>query len=572
MEESDLLKERLQAITEKHRIQEEIRQKKVELDQEKLKLQHLKKKSLREQWLLQGATSHNATDPPQQQQSSVSEQRETRALQLKIHRIEMDIMSLEREESIVSTNERFILSRLKAVEKSAEDIIKEAQDSFVQEPVQVSTAPPEVPECPTPAASKHSEPNSQRKTLFAMEINVTRNLLTGESTVVSTASVPTEELHQHNGLKVFDDGRKCVYALSPQQGSHDPSHVSELSANEVEQLLRRATVHRQSKSQNNRQNHSRGEELCFYNCNDNKDVREGYDLLNLAGDHGDHLLGNNGMEKDFSRQRKQSAEHRYSQQENHYRGQEERNNHNNLRDGCCHGNNKSLGQHHGNHKDVHYSSYEVRHCHSVHENQPPSCYTNGIIRRNSRATADRANRCPPPRSHDQEVVSAYQPQLCYTPANHIPLTDYINVEEDDLYCMSQTFNHKGDQPSSLYRGSALSDRVPSPLYADNAPYTILNTVDTTEPITAIFMGFQTAQDDIGPGQEFEGSLKAELVIIEDSDEDRGEDCRNRKEKHSGSVSHHAGSSTNGNMGPMQKPMEPGIRKIQKKHRHCCTVC
>lgn len=49
--------------------------------------------------------------------------------------------------------------------------------------------------------------------VFAMEINVTKNLLTGESTVLSTASVPTEELARHSALKVFDDGRKCVYAL-----------------------------------------------------------------------------------------------------------------------------------------------------------------------------------------------------------------------------------------------------------------------------------------------------------------------------------------------------------------------
>lgn len=53
--------------------------------------------------------------------------------------------------------------------------------------------------------------------LFAMEINVTKNLLTGESTVLSTATVPTEELSRHTGLKVFDDGRKCVYALNSQE-------------------------------------------------------------------------------------------------------------------------------------------------------------------------------------------------------------------------------------------------------------------------------------------------------------------------------------------------------------------
>lgn len=53
--------------------------------------------------------------------------------------------------------------------------------------------------------------------LFAMEINVAKNLLTGKSTVLSTATVSPEELDQHAGLKVFDDGRKCVYALNSQE-------------------------------------------------------------------------------------------------------------------------------------------------------------------------------------------------------------------------------------------------------------------------------------------------------------------------------------------------------------------
>lgn len=44
-----------------------------------------------------------------------------------------------------------------------------------------------------------------------------KNLLTGDSTVLSTAAVPPEELIQHTGLKVYDDGRKCVYALNSQE-------------------------------------------------------------------------------------------------------------------------------------------------------------------------------------------------------------------------------------------------------------------------------------------------------------------------------------------------------------------
>ncbi|XP_034558132.1 palmdelphin-like [Notolabrus celidotus] len=557
MEESDLLKERLQAITEKHRIQEDIRRKKLELDQEKVKLQHLKKKSLREQWLLQGAATNK------QQQSSLCDQQETKALQLNIHRIEMDIFSLEREESIVSTNESFILNRLKAVERSAEDIIKEAQDSFVAQPVQVTTVDPEVPERPPPAASKPSAPTSQRKTLFAMEINVTKNLLTGESAVMSTATVPPEELHQHTGLKVYDDGRKCVYALSSQQGSHDQSFVSELSANEVEQLLRSATLHRQASHPNYSQNPSTREELCFYNHHDDRRTVGGYDLMNMGGPHGNHLLRNNKMEKDSCWQKKQSAERRYSHQENHRRGQEERNNQSNLRDGDLSGL--------SHHKERHYSSYQVRNCHSVHEDRPPGCHTNGITRSNSRVTGDRANGCPPPRSHDQEVVSTYQPQLCYTPANHIPLSDYISIDEEELYCLGQPSSHKGNQSSSLYGDPSLPDRVPSPLYEDHTHYTILNAVEATEPITAIFMGFQTAQDDSRQGQDFDGSLKAELVIIEDSEEDQ-HDTEKISNVHLKSVSFQTGSSANGNTRQTGRPVGPGIRKIQKKHRHCCTVC
>uniref|UniRef100_A0A8P4G2K8 Palmdelphin n=1 Tax=Dicentrarchus labrax TaxID=13489 RepID=A0A8P4G2K8_DICLA len=581
MEESDLLKERLQAITEKHRIQEHIRRKKLDLDQEKLKLQHLKKKALREQWLLQDSASHNATDSPRQQ-SLLYDQQQTRALQLNIHRIEMEVEALEREESMVSTNESFILNRLKAVEKSSEDIIKEAQDSFVPEPLQVTTMIPDVPESPSLPSSKDSEPSTPRKTLFAMEINVTKNLLTGESTVLSTATVSPEELNQHAGLKVYDDGRKCVYAMNSQEGSHDQSRASELSANEVEQLLRSATVHRQV----NHQNPSRREEHCFYNRQGERDRMEECDLRQQGGHYGRNLLRNNLTEKYFSRrenwQRKPGAEHHYGHQESHYRGQEERNNQSNLREGHRLGNHKGLEHHHSNQKACHYSSYQARNCHSVQEDRLASQHANGIIRSNSRVNGSRANGCPPPRSHDQEVVSAYQPQLCYTPANYIPLRDYISVDEEEVYCPPSYHSHDGNQPTALYSGPTHSDRVPSPIYGDDSPYTILNAIETTEPITAIFMGFQTAQDDSRPGQEFEGSLKAELVIIEDNEVNGNNNSMKEKKSHTQLRvnGYPTQCSANGNIGRVEgdgdrrieRPVGPGIRKIQKKHKACCTVC
>ncbi|XP_028283881.1 palmdelphin-like [Parambassis ranga] len=558
MEESNLLKERLQAITVKHRIQEDIRQKKLELDQEKLKLQHIKKKALREQWLLPDSASNNAADSMQQQ---------TRALQLSIHRIEMEVESLEREESMISTNESFILNRLKAVEKSTEDIIKEAQDSFVPEPLQVTRVVPDVPECLSPPANQDSEPTTPRKTLFAMEINVTKNMLTGESTVLSTANVLPEEL-KHTGLKVYDDGRKCVYAVGSQEGSTDESCVSELSATEVEQLLRSATVHNQVKHQNLCQNPSRREEHCFYSHQEERDTVEGHDLRNQGGHYGHHVLKHNIAEKDFNGREKWLDEHRY-----HYSRQECRNNHSNLRQS------HHLGHHYGNQQDDHHSSYQVRNCHSVQGGGPVSHHSNGIIRSSSWINGSRPNGYPPPRSHDQRGVSFYQPQLCYTPANYIPLADYISVDEQEhsyktpSYQSNSQTENSHNQSTALYHGPSHTDRVPSPLYGDDTPYTILNIMETTEPITAIFMGYQTAQDDSGQVQEFEGSLKAELVIIEDNEDNCEDSSTKEKKNHTP-----ARGSANGNMRQVEgdrcteRQVGPGIKKIQKKHKACCTVC
>uniref|UniRef100_A0A8C3A8X7 Palmdelphin n=1 Tax=Cyclopterus lumpus TaxID=8103 RepID=A0A8C3A8X7_CYCLU len=452
MEESDLLKNRLQAITEKHRIQEDIRQRKLDLDREKLKLQHLKKKALREQWLLQDSASYNATDSSLQK-SLLSDQRQTRALQ-----IEMEVESLERAESMISTNAAFILNRLKAVEKSPRDIIKV--------PLLVTTGIPDVPESLSPPANKHSEANASRKNLFAMEINVTEKLLTGQSTRLSTASLPPDELNQHASLKVYDDGRKWVYALNSQEVW---------------------------------------------------------------------------------------VEYGYGHQESIYRQQEERNNQSNLREGHRLGNHNRLRHPFGNQKDRH-SSYQVRNCHGLQEDRPDYHHASSIIRSNSVVNVGRTNDCTPPKSHDQETESVY-------PA-HPPSYP----------------RHNGRPPTAMYSGPTHSERVPSPLYGDNNPYTIINAMEATEPITAIFMGFQMAQDDSGRGQEFEGSLKAELVIIEDNKDN----IMKEKKCHVQLADNRypTGSSANGKVGCVEgvgdrwteRRVGPGIRKIQKKHKPCCTVC
>lgn len=372
------------------------------------------------------------------------------------------------------------------------------------------------------------------------------------------------------------------------QGSHDQSCVSELSANEVEELLKSATEHRHVNQQNYHQNPSRREGHCFYSHQDEQEHGEGRDLSNQGGHYGNHLLRNNIVQKDFSCrenwQRKSLDKHHH--QESHYSRQGERNNQCSLREGHHLGNHKGLGHHSGHQKDRHYSTYQARSCYNIKEDQYDNHTTNRIIRSNSSLNGGRAHGCPPPRSHDHEVVSTHQPQLCYTPANYIALSDYVSVHEE-LYCYSppshHSHSHNADtQTPALYSGPTHSDRVPSPLYGDDTPYTILNTVETTEPITAIFMGFQTAEDNSGHIQEFEGSLKAELVIIEDNEENGNNNSMTEKKNHSQQSvqGYPTGSSANGNVGRMEgvgdrwteRRMGPGIKKIRKKHKPCCTVC
>ncbi|XP_068504915.1 palmdelphin [Syngnathus scovelli] len=66
-----------------------------------------------------------------------------------------------------------------------------------------------------------------------MEISVEHDKRTGTSQVVSTATISPENI-QERGLKVYDDGRKSIFALNPDVDD-------EMTAKQVDELLRQAT-------------------------------------------------------------------------------------------------------------------------------------------------------------------------------------------------------------------------------------------------------------------------------------------------------------------------------------------
>ncbi|CAH2329820.1 palmdelphin, partial [Pelobates cultripes] len=124
MEEAELMKERLLAITDKRRLQEDIAQRRLTIEEEKLKLHHLKKKSLREKWLLDGLSTMSPEEQEETLRQSQADQKQIKSLELSIVRLEQEIGDLEKEESQLSAKEVRVLQRLKSVERTTEDIIK----------------------------------------------------------------------------------------------------------------------------------------------------------------------------------------------------------------------------------------------------------------------------------------------------------------------------------------------------------------------------------------------------------------------------------------------------------------
>ncbi|XP_034427691.1 palmdelphin isoform X5 [Hippoglossus hippoglossus] len=246
MDEANLLKERLQAITDKRRIQEDIAKKRREIEEEKLKLQYIKKKALREHWLMDGLSQQSEQEQEATRLQIQDEQQQSDQLQSHILRKEEEIKTLEDQELNISANEEVVLKRLKEVERTAEDIIKELNADYQADvthhlPSPLPDIPSFIPLTPaeTPPICKPGSEETKKAT-FAMEINVEHDKRTGKSQVVSTASI-TPDIIQGRGLKVYDDGRKSVYALHPDGSKMDSGAVGEMTTTEVEELLRQAT-------------------------------------------------------------------------------------------------------------------------------------------------------------------------------------------------------------------------------------------------------------------------------------------------------------------------------------------
>ncbi|XP_039533238.1 paralemmin-2 isoform X1 [Pimephales promelas] len=474
MEEAELLKERLQAITNKKKIQEEIAHKRLEIDREKLKLQHVKKRSTRDLWLMDGMNSNN----PLETQKALEDAQQTKHLKSNIYQIEKEIEALEREEMNISTNEGLILKRLKAIEKSPEDIIKAVNADFISDPIYINSTIPNMIKPSTTLLNQRKKQDLEteakkdqaKPALFAMEINVQKDLRTGESQVLSTSAISPQELQQR-GIKVYDDGRKSVYALRTDGDQPGANGVDELSPVEVEELLRQASEKKK------RSNQVQMDPSYPYNTSHEPQL-----------DIESHKT--NGHQDPYS---------------------------------------------------IDLSAW------------PELVYNDGI-----HYPVDVGHRLP-----------------------LLPMPDY-NDRPDEYYQ-----NGNGNYSRELYSGERhahgqyrsrgtqhldcdIRNHSLCSAYSEDSKVSILNAMPSDEPVTMIFMGYQNAEDD---SQSYEGSVRAELVIVGDGEDDTSKSFHS----HQSSNANNAFSYSAGRKGKregIEDPSTTGTRKIKKvkeRHKPCCVL-
>ncbi|XP_061654976.1 PALM2-AKAP2 fusion protein isoform X2 [Phyllopteryx taeniolatus] len=245
-EEAQLHKERLQALAEKRKRQAEIEDKRIQLDDLVLQLQHLKSKAMRERWLLQGMPGEQ--EGARWKQLELDEE-QGKMLEDMIQRLESEISTLENEESQISAKEQVLRERLKETERSIEDLQKSlmAHDGEATGCTSASLSDgaeldPERLILATPCRTSPRAPGDKaapRPAMFAMEINVEHDPQTGEQRILSASRVSPSEAGLR-GVKVYDDGRKVVYEVTSSGGVSTTSLENGWSSSQVDQLIQRA--------------------------------------------------------------------------------------------------------------------------------------------------------------------------------------------------------------------------------------------------------------------------------------------------------------------------------------------
>ncbi|XP_077099373.1 palm2 and akap2 fusion isoform X2 [Siphateles boraxobius] len=238
MAEAELHKERLQALAEKRKRQAEIEDKRTQLDELVLQLQHFKSKATRERWLLQGSPAVPQEEEEGRRKQVEQDELHVKTLEHTIHRLESEICLLENEEFQISAKEQVLRERLRETERSIEDLQKSLQN---QDGDAVNYNCSQIPDLPelnsqTPVSASGDQQPPRKSALYAMEINVEKDRKTGATKILSASAVSPQDAHQR-GVKVYDDGRKVIYEVRSGGSTTLENGTHPWSPGQVDQLM-----------------------------------------------------------------------------------------------------------------------------------------------------------------------------------------------------------------------------------------------------------------------------------------------------------------------------------------------
>ncbi|XP_048028240.1 paralemmin 1a isoform X3 [Megalobrama amblycephala] len=182
-------------------------------------------KALRERWLLDGAPSAGPEEDETTKQLREDEAK-TRGLEEAIHRLERELEELETGLSATSTKENL------------SDAVQEVNTKTVEKMV-VTDSVKEVKVHVSPRLEKSGGVSDMmRAAMYSVEITVEKDLVTGETKVLSTNTLLPKDLSQQ-GVKVYEDEQKVVHEVRSVDGTVT-NGVHQLSSLEVDELLHKA--------------------------------------------------------------------------------------------------------------------------------------------------------------------------------------------------------------------------------------------------------------------------------------------------------------------------------------------
>uniref|UniRef100_A0A9J7ZZ28 Palmdelphin n=1 Tax=Cyprinus carpio carpio TaxID=630221 RepID=A0A9J7ZZ28_CYPCA len=126
--------------------------------------------------------------------------------------------------------------------------------------------------------------------------------------------------------------------------------------------------------------------------------------------------------------------------------------------------------------------------------------------------------------------------------------------------------------SENHRGMRLLDcdirnHSPCSAYSEDSKLSVLNAMPSDEPVTMIFMGYQNAEDD---RQSYEGSVRAELVVIGDGEDEASKSLN----PHQNSNAFICSAGRKGKRDGTEDPSTSGtpkIKKVKRRHKPCCVL-